>query len=132
MTKLHLSIENKKFAGVCGGLGESFGINPDFVRVAFLLSCIPGGVGILIYIALMVILPTIKIDSIIDIDLLEKKKRIYRSKSNKMIAGVCSGIGNYLKWDVSIIRIVFVSLMFFSGVGLPLYIIFWFIMPFDD
>jgi phage shock protein PspC (stress-responsive transcriptional regulator) len=45
-------------AGVCGGLGEFFGINPWWFRLGFLIASIPGGVpGVVIYLLLWVIIP---------------------------------------------------------------------------
>jgi phage shock protein C len=45
-------------AGVCGGLGEFFGVSAFWFRLAFLLALIPGGVpGILVYIIMMIIVP---------------------------------------------------------------------------
>jgi phage shock protein C len=45
-------------AGVCGGLGEFFGISPAWFRFAFLIALIPGGVpGIGLYILMWLIIP---------------------------------------------------------------------------
>jgi phage shock protein C len=56
-------------------------------------------------------------------------KRLYRDKSNEMIAGVCSGIANYLDVDATVIRLVFVLFTFIGGGGLWIYIILAIIMP---
>ena len=56
-------------------------------------------------------------------------KRIFRSKEDKMIAGVCGGIAEYFEVDSVWIRLAAVFLVFASGVGLVLYIIAWIIMP---
>lgn len=56
--KLRRSQEHRIFAGVCGGLGEFFGISPWWFRLAFLLALLPGGVpGILIYLLLWIVIP---------------------------------------------------------------------------
>jgi phage shock protein C len=45
-------------AGVCGGLGEFFGINPFWFRLAFLIAFIPGGVpGVLAYVIAWLVIP---------------------------------------------------------------------------
>lgn len=45
-------------AGVCGGLGEFFGINPWWFRLAFLIALIPGGIpGVGAYVLLWIIIP---------------------------------------------------------------------------
>ena len=58
MKKLYRSKTDRKIAGVCGGLGKYFGIDPTVVRVGFVLLALPGGLpGILPYILLAVIIP---------------------------------------------------------------------------
>jgi phage shock protein C len=45
-------------AGVCGGLGEFFGLSPFWFRLAFLLALIPGGIpGVLAYVLFWLIIP---------------------------------------------------------------------------
>ncbi len=56
-------------------------------------------------------------------------KRLYRSKTNKVIAGVCGGLGEYLRIDPVIFRILLVVLIFFRGAGLLVYLIAWLCMP---
>ncbi len=48
---------------------------------------------------------------------------------NKMLGGVCAGIAEYLDLDPTVIRVVWVLMVFFAGVGILLYIILWLIMP---
>jgi phage shock protein PspC (stress-responsive transcriptional regulator) len=56
--KLRRSRQNRVFAGVCGGLGEFFGVSPFWFRLAFLLATIPGGVpGIGMYLLFWLIVP---------------------------------------------------------------------------
>jgi phage shock protein C len=57
--KLRRSRRNRVFFGVCGGLGEFFGISPIWFRLAFLIALIPGGVpGILAYLLLWIVIPS--------------------------------------------------------------------------
>ncbi len=58
------------------------------------------------------------------------EKHLTRSKSNRMIGGVCGGIGEYFSIDPTLIRIIFVGI-FFLGVGFPLigYMLLWIIIP---
>ena len=58
-------------------------------------------------------------------------KKLYRSRTNKMIAGVCGGIGKYLNTDPTIIRLGFVVISFMSGVGVILYLALWIIVPLE-
>ena len=46
-----------------------------------------------------------------------------------MIGGVCAGIADYLGLDPTIVRIVWVLMLFFAGFGILLYLILWIIMP---
>jgi phage shock protein PspC (stress-responsive transcriptional regulator) len=56
---LRRSRSNRVVAGVCGGLAEFFGVSAFWFRLAFLLALIPGGVpGILVYIIMMIIVPS--------------------------------------------------------------------------
>jgi phage shock protein C len=56
--KLRRSQRERIFAGICGGLGEFFGISPWWFRLAFLIALLPGGVpGILVYLLLWIIIP---------------------------------------------------------------------------
>ena len=48
---------------------------------------------------------------------------------DKVIGGVCSGIGEYINVDTSIIRLVLVFLLVFYGIGILPYLICWFVIP---
>jgi phage shock protein C len=49
---------DRRIAGVCGGLGHAFGINPIWIRLLFVLLGLPGGApGILIYLVLWLVMP---------------------------------------------------------------------------
>ena len=56
-------------------------------------------------------------------------KRLYRSKENKKIAGICMGIGDYFDIDPIIIRLLFLVALFLGG-GLIVYILAWIIIPY--
>jgi phage shock protein PspC (stress-responsive transcriptional regulator) len=55
--------------------------------------------------------------------------RLYRSTTDKVIGGVCGGLGNYLNIDPVIVRILFVLLAIFGGSGILVYIILWIVIP---
>ncbi|MBK8024100.1 MAG: PspC domain-containing protein [Chloroflexi bacterium] len=55
--RLLRSRTNRQLAGVCGGLGEYFGVDPTLIRVAFVLMFIFGGTGLLLYIILALVIP---------------------------------------------------------------------------
>ena len=56
------------------------------------------------------------------------EKKLKRS-ANKMIAGVCGGLAEYLGMDATIVRVIHALLVLFGGVGLLLYIILALLMP---
>jgi phage shock protein C len=55
--KLYRSKKNRIIAGVCGGLGEHFGIDPTIVRLAWVVFSLLGGSGVLAYIIAWIIIP---------------------------------------------------------------------------
>lgn len=55
-------------------------------------------------------------------------KKIYRSESDRMIAGICGGIAEYFDIDPTLVRIIF-SFILLSGSGFILYIILWVVIP---
>jgi len=56
-------------------------------------------------------------------------RRLYRNPNGKVIGGVCTGLGDYFGMDYTIIRLVWLFLILFGGLGLLAYIIAWIIIP---
>lgn len=56
-------------------------------------------------------------------------KKLYRSRKEQMIAGICGGIAEYFAIDPTIVRLVFVLLALLGGPGLLIYIILWIVVP---
>jgi phage shock protein PspC (stress-responsive transcriptional regulator) len=56
-------------------------------------------------------------------------KKLFRDVDNRIVAGVCSGIGTYFETDPTIIRLIFVLLILFGGLPILLYLILYFIVP---
>jgi phage shock protein C len=56
------------------------------------------------------------------------QKRLYRSTKNKMLAGICGGIAEYLDADPTIVRLIFVLAML-TGLSVLIYLIMWVIIP---
>jgi len=57
------------------------------------------------------------------------EKRLYRSYTDKMLGGVCGGLGEYFDIDPVIIRVLFVVAVLFGGGGILAYIILWIVIP---
>ena len=62
---------------------------------------------------------------------LNSPKRLTRSRTDKMLAGICGGIANYLTVDPTIVRLVFALATFFTVVfpGIVIYLIMWIVVP---
>jgi phage shock protein C len=56
-------------------------------------------------------------------------RKLYRSRSNRQVAGVCGGLAQYFNLDATLIRILFVVLAVLGGSGLVLYVAMWIIVP---
>jgi len=60
----------------------------------------------------------------------EEKKKLYRSRSQKMVSGVCGGLAEYFEIDVSVVRILWViGTLMTAGVGVLIYIVMFFVFP---
>lgn len=58
------------------------------------------------------------------------KKRLYRSR-NRMIAGVCAGVAEYLDIDPTVVRLLWFVTVIFAFTGVLLYLVAWIIVPED-
>lgn len=134
---------NKVIGGVCGGLANYFGIDVVVVRIIFAVLAVSFGFGLVSYLILWVAVPstaTAEIGSV--------RKKLFRDGEDKLIAGVCSGIGNYFGVSAWIPRVLFLLpfLSFvsrwndgndfndfvrigFSPGALLIYIILWLVIP---
>ena len=61
-----------------------------------------------------------------------RKMKLVTSRTNKMLTGVCGGIGELLGIDPTIIRLIWAALSLAGGTGIILYIIAAVIIPEDD
>ena len=134
--------ENEKvIGGVCSGLANYFGIDVVVVRIIFAILFFSFGFGLLPYLILWVAVP-----STASAEIGGMKKKLYRDIDDKIIAGVCSGIGNYFGINSWIPRVLFLLpfLSFvsrwghwgdfplgfsFSPGALIIYIILWLVIP---
>jgi len=58
-----------------------------------------------------------------------QERTLYRSRDDRMLAGVCGGIGEYFALDPTLVRLVFVLLAVFTGIGVLAYIVLWIVVP---
>jgi phage shock protein C len=57
------------------------------------------------------------------------KKKLYRSKKDHMIAGVCGGIAEYFDIDPTLVRLLTVLFVLLGGAGVAVYVIAWIVIP---
>ncbi|WP_322487242.1 PspC domain-containing protein [Chloroflexus sp.] len=58
--------------------------------------------------------------------------RLLRARMGRMVAGVAGGLANYFGIDPIFVRLGFVVVSFFNGIGVVLYIVLWLLMPNED
>jgi phage shock protein PspC (stress-responsive transcriptional regulator)/heme/copper-type cytochrome/quinol oxidase subunit 2 len=140
--RLYRDVDNKVLGGVCSGLGNYFNIDPVIVRIIFIVTF---GVAFLPYLILWAAVPSSSASVIGG-----ARKKLYRDGDDKIIAGVCSGIGNYFGINPWIPRALFLlpflTFVFrwghwgywdfpnflrvgFSPGALIIYIILWLVVP---
>lgn len=59
----------------------------------------------------------------------EEPRRIYRSRTDRSIGGVCGGLAEYFDTDATLLRVVTLLLIVFGGLSLWVYIILWIVIP---
>jgi phage shock protein C len=57
------------------------------------------------------------------------EKRLHRASSDRKLAGVCGGIAEYLGWDPTLVRLLWIVLTLAGGSGILIYLILWVVMP---
>jgi len=125
MKRLHRTNEDRKIAGVCAGLGEYFELDPVFFRLFFLFSILFGGVGLLAYVVLWILMPLRPGEQ----GASRGGKRLQLSASERMIGGVCGGLGEFFELDPILFRAAFLVLAFVGGAGIVLYLVLWLLLP---
>lgn len=63
---------------------------------------------------------------------MNEQKKLYRSEKDKVIFGVCGGLGEYFNIDSIIIRVVFIALLFGGGAGFLIYLILAVLVPSEN
>jgi phage shock protein C len=60
---------------------------------------------------------------------MEQTRKLYRSRSDRKLAGVCGGLASYFTLDATLIRVLFVVLGVMGGSGVVIYLAMWIIVP---
>jgi phage shock protein PspC (stress-responsive transcriptional regulator) len=125
MKRLHRSTEDRKIAGVCAGLGEYFELDPVFFRLFFLFSILFGGLGLVAYVVLWILMPLRPGEQAAA----RTGRRLQLSAQERMIGGVCGGLGEFFELDPILFRAAFLVLAFVGGAGIVLYLVLWLLIP---
>ena len=119
----------KKICGICGGFADYFKLDPTVIRIAVVLAAIYTAVipALVVYFILALVFPEAP-ENYYEYYGVNTAKKLYKG-SEKTVSGVCSGIAEYLKIDVTIIRLAFVFFILCLGTGLFAYIACAILMP---
>jgi phage shock protein C len=60
---------------------------------------------------------------------MEDPRKLYRSETQRMLAGVCGGLAEYFNIDATVMRVLFLILAVFGGLGIVLYLVMWIVVP---
>jgi phage shock protein C len=60
---------------------------------------------------------------------MEAPRKLYRSQSQRILAGICGGLAEYFNIDATVMRVLFLILAVFGGSGLVLYLVMWIVVP---
>lgn len=121
---LQRDLKNQTLGGVASGIAHYFNIDSIWVRIAFILFLPAGGISLLAYFILWVVVPGSS-----DLEENSSIKKLYRNPDDRVLGGVCSGLATFLKIDTIIVRIIFIVLLVGGGTGLIAYLILWAITP---
>ena len=119
-----------KIAGICAGLATYLDLDVSFIRLGWVvLSIVPGFIigGLIAYIAAWLLVPEGRVTATTS-----PTKRLVRSSSDRVVAGVCGGLAEYLHVDPTLVRLVVVILAVYPGAvifGVLVYVAAWLIIP---
>ena len=60
---------------------------------------------------------------------MDPSEKLYRSRTDRQVAGVCGGLAKRFNVDPTLVRVLFLVLAIFGGAGVVLYIAMWIIVP---
>ena len=121
-----LNRENKRFLGVCAGLADYLEVPAFLIRIIFVLACLAWPTLILIYFITYWWIKTDMNSGSVRSFISESKtaehfrnldyrRQMYRNPRRGRIAGVCSGIADYLEVSTTVVRVIAVLSLFVFG-----------------
>lgn len=116
--------KRKILGGVCAGLGNYFNVDPVWIRLLFAFLTLAYGVILIAYVIMWIAVP-----GSYDLEEPQVSKKLFRDPEKKVVGGVASGISAYFGLDVVVVRVLFVVLTIFGGLGIVAYIVLWIVLP---
>ncbi len=133
--KLHINKRHAVIAGVCAGIADYFNIDRFIIRIIAIIAAITWWPTVLVYIVMAFCLSENK-PSLSEVGenlgnsrvgrhfkKVDYSKRIYKSRSNRKISGVCAGLADYMEVSPFIVRIAALLSLFFGPFAVIAYII---------
>ena len=127
---LRRSVTNRKIAGVCGGLAEHFNVDATLVRLLWIVVAFVPGVVIgaaIAYPVAWLLIPGEKAHGFP-----ASSRELTTSATNRKMAGVCGGFGEYFGVDPTVVRLLWAVLSIWPGFvvgGVIVYLAAWLVMP---
>jgi len=115
--------QRKILGGVCAGLGNYFNVDAIWIRLLFAILAFAYGFTIIVYFVMWIAVPgsyTLEETT---------AKKMFRDPERKVLGGVAGGVASFLGLDIVVVRVLFVLLTIFGGVGLIVYIVLWIALP---
>ena len=128
--RLMRSRADRTCAGVCGGLAAYIDWDPTIVRLLWILAIfLTSGMALFAYIVFWFVMPEAPAYAHTEEEF-TRENRLTRSRDERMLAGVCGGLAEFLGMDTTLMRVLWVVATFISGgVTLIAYPVFWLVMP---
>lgn len=124
------SQQDKKIAGICGGLGEHTSIPAWFWRVLFIAAVFIYGIGAVLYVLFWIFMPSDQAQATPNYSNKNNwLNQLTKSATDKKVGGICGGLGDSTAVPSWCWRIVFAASSFIYGFGIGLYILLWIFMP---
>jgi phage shock protein C len=126
MRRVYRERFDKKIAGVCGGLAQYFQLDASLIRLLWVfLSLLSGGIFVFIYLLCWAIIPLGPKSYVV-----ANYRKLFRSRTDRRVSGICGGFGKYFKIDSNILRLVFVVITFVTAfTPIILYVVGSYIIP---
>ena len=126
--KIYRSSRHKSIGGVCAGIALNKGWSVSATRTVALLIMSLAGVGVFLYLALWIALPSASSAGVTESGDLPHDP-FQRSLADRRVAGVCGGLAEFLKIDSAWIRFIYLLSLLCGGLGLGSYFYAWMIVP---